>query len=90
VPGVPDVAGGTTGNAFLELDFVVENVTGVTIPETDIPPSEADGQDTDDPHGWVRQLPVVWQMTDGFFRQGSATNDCPVAGTRANCTFPPQ
>jgi len=87
VYGVPDVDGGTAGNGFLEFDFGVENQSGVMVPETDLAPSEPDGQSNDNPHGWVRTLPQVWSATDTFFRSGEAANPCSGQDGGA-CFFP--
>jgi len=71
--GLDEVDGPYMGNGFVEFDFGLESMAGVTIPKTDMPP---DGPDSANPHDKVRILQQAYDATDHFFRTGEAKNFC--------------
>ncbi len=74
--GLTDAPGPVAGSAIQEYDFGLLSMPGVTVPETDAPPSyDGDGGDPD-PHDRVRQTLSAFQATDTFFRTGVAQNFC--------------
>jgi hypothetical protein len=86
--GLSDVSSRSSSNALVEFDFGVENISTVTIPETDLPPTDGSGTGRD-PHQKLRSLIQVQQEMDAFFRTGGASNPCSGVDASNTCSFGP-